>query len=209
MATSLRQRLDNGQQEIRLYAGTGAPTDTPTVTPSVGLVADGGIWTWDGAWRQLLDGASTVADHPSTACTGAAVADHPATPTSSESTGITAAGADTASVTPTAVTQSLAGTGIATVGQVVTTSDNQTVGIDALANMWLITATQAPCIIVSNLACVAAPLVMTVIGLAPSTAAEAYQVHSGAAHKHAAGAIIVTDAGHDHDTPVLAHTIAP
>jgi hypothetical protein len=48
---------------------------------------------------------------------------------------------------------------------------------------------------------------MTVIGLAPSTAAEAYQVHSGAAHKHAAGAIIVTDAGHDHDTPVLAHTV--
>ena len=75
-----------------------------------------------------------------------------------------------------AETLAFSGTGFATAGQVVTTSDNQTMLLNECANMWLITATQAPCLIVSNTAVAGAPAVLTVFGLAPTTAAEAYKI---------------------------------
>ncbi len=68
------------------------------------------------------------------------------------------------------------GTGFATVGQVVTTTDNQTMLVNACANMWLITATQAPCLIISNTAVTGAPAVLTVYGLAPTTDAGTYKI---------------------------------
>jgi hypothetical protein len=75
-----------------------------------------------------------------------------------------------------AETAAFTGTGFATAGQVVQTSDNQTMTLNQCANMWLITATQAPCLIVSNAAVAGAPAVLTVFGLAPTTAAEAYKI---------------------------------
>lgn len=75
-----------------------------------------------------------------------------------------------------AETEAFTGTGFATAGQVVTTSDNYTLTLNQCANMWLITATQAPCLIVSNTAVAGAPAVLTVFGLAPTTAAEAYKI---------------------------------
>ena len=68
------------------------------------------------------------------------------------------------------------GTGFATAGQVVTTSGVQTMTLNQCAGMWLITATQAPCLILSNTAVVGAVAVLTVMGLAPTTAAEAYKI---------------------------------
>jgi hypothetical protein len=68
------------------------------------------------------------------------------------------------------------GTGFSTAGQVVTTTDNQTMTLNQCANMWLITATQAPCLIVSNTAVTGAPAVLTVYGLAPTTDAGTYKI---------------------------------
>lgn len=68
------------------------------------------------------------------------------------------------------------GTGYTTAGQVVTTSDNQTMTLNQCAGMWLITATKAPCLIASNTAVTGAPAVLTVFGAAPSTTAEAYRI---------------------------------
>jgi hypothetical protein len=95
----------------------------------------------------------------------------------------------------------VAGVGFATVGQVVTTTDPQTLALNECAGMWLITATQAPCLIVSHPACVGAPADFTVMGLAPVTAAEAYQVLRAPTP---AGAV----ASHAHAGPSHTHTIS-
>lgn len=90
------------------------------------------------------------------------------------------------------------GTGFATVGQVVTTTENKTLAENELANCWLITATQAPCLIAGNPAVSGAPAVLTVFGAAPVTSAEAYKIlyaptptgtvashtHTGPSHTH-------------------------
>lgn len=70
------------------------------------------------------------------------------------------------------------GTGYSTVGQVVTTTDNQTMTLNQCAGMWLIgnVATEAPVLIVSNTAVTGAPAVLTVIGTAPVTDAGAYKI---------------------------------
>jgi hypothetical protein len=140
--------------------------------------------------------------------------------TGSKTTGISAAGADTGDTgpaftggSPTRAEDAYTfGTGFATVGQVVTTSDNQTLALNECAGMWLITATQAPCIIDSHPACVAAPAVFTVFGLAPVTAAEGYRVMRApvpdgtvASHHHAAGLITVNDPGHVHGPGLHTH----
>jgi hypothetical protein len=148
----------------------------------------------------------------------------------SATTGVTAAGAATGAdgtgasggtapaFTGTAATVAemnhVTGTGYATAGQVVTTSDNQSLALNECAGMWLLAATKAPCLIVSHPACAAAPAVFTVEGEAPATTAEGYRVlraptpagtvashtHTGPSHTHAAGAITVTDPGHVHTT---------
>ena len=95
--------------------------------------------------------------------------------------------------------------GFATAGQVVTTTDNQTMTLNECAGMWLIAATQAPCLVVSNTAVTGAPAVLTVYGPAPTTDAGTYKILRAptpagtvASHTHTAGAITVTDAGHAH-----------
>lgn len=80
----------------------------------------------------------------------------------------------TASTTGTA--EAFTGSGYTTAGQVVTTSDNQTMTLNQCAGMWLITATQAPCLIVSNAAVTGAPAELTVYGAAPATTAEGYKI---------------------------------
>lgn len=133
--------------------------------------------------------------------------------TAPATTGITAAGAATGGTAPaftgttstSATAEAFTGTGFATAGQVVTTTDNQTMTLNQCAGMWLIAATQAPCLVVSNTAVTGAPAVLTVYGLAPTTDAGAYKVlraptpaGSVASHTHTAGAVTVTDAGHAH-----------
>lgn len=76
----------------------------------------------------------------------------------------------------TAVASLVTGTGFATSGQVVTTSSNFTATLNQYANCLLITATQAPCLIVSNTAVTGAPAVLTVFGAAPATTAEDYKI---------------------------------
>lgn len=95
--------------------------------------------------------------------------------------GTTAAGsahthAFTGTAATTATAEAFTGTGYSTAGQVVTTSDNQTMTLNQCAGMWLITATQAPCLIASNTAVTGAPAVLTVFGLAPTTTAEDYKI---------------------------------
>jgi hypothetical protein len=92
--------------------------------------------------------------------------------------GTTGATAPAFTGTPGARAETLAftGTGFTTSGQVVTTSDSQTMTLNQCANMWLITATHAPCLIISNTAVSGAPAVLTVFGAAPPTTAEDYKI---------------------------------
>lgn len=76
-------------------------------------------------------------------------------------------------------TPAFSGTGFATAGQVVTTTDNQTMTLNECAGMWLIAdalTTTAPVLIVSNTAVSGAPAVLTVIGTAPVTDAGTYKI---------------------------------
>lgn len=187
---------------------------------------------------------TTVAQHDATACTGAAVAQHDATPctggavdahsaTGARVTGVTATGANTANTAPpfngatptSASAVHLAGTGMTAAGQVMTSTDNQNMALNEAAGMFLATATaNSLLLIVSNTAVAGAPAVLTVLGT-PVTDAGAYSILRGPTpagtvgnHDHAAGAITVTDAGHDHagpsnhaftqpSTPILAHSV--
>lgn len=74
------------------------------------------------------------------------------------------------------------GTGLTAVGQVITTTDNQTMTLNQCAGMWLISATQAtpPNLILSNTAVTGAPAVLTVQGSA-NTDAGAYKIVKHAA----------------------------
>lgn len=69
------------------------------------------------------------------------------------------------------------GTGLTAAGQVMTTTDNQTMTLNQCAGMWLLAATAAtpPMLIVSNTAVTGAPAVLTVIGAA-ATDAGAYKI---------------------------------
>lgn len=68
------------------------------------------------------------------------------------------------------------GTGQSSSGQVITTTDNQTMTLNQCAGMWFISATHGPYFIVSNTAVTGAPAVLTVIGDAPTTDAGAYRI---------------------------------
>jgi hypothetical protein len=100
----------------------------------------------------------------------------------------------------TGTTPHLTGSGYATAGQVVTTTDNQTVALNELAGMWLICATKAPCLIDSHPAAAAAPLVLTVFGAAPATTAEDYRVLRAPTPAGSNAA----EAAHTHDQGTLA-----
>lgn len=151
-----------------ILVGVGAPAaeiyDKGTIYNRSDAV---GVYQSDGAgvWTQLLDSASV--------------------------NGSTAP-AFTGGPAMTAEVDAFTGSGFATAGQVVTTTDNQTMTLNQCAGMWLITATHAPCLIVSNTAVSGAPAVLTVYGAAPATTAEGYRIlkaptpaGSVASHTHA------------------------
>lgn len=74
-------------------------------------------------------------------------------------------------------TPAFSGTGLTAAGQVITTTDNQTMTLNQCAGMWLISATGAtpPNLILSNTAVTGAPAVLTVQGSA-NTDAGAYKI---------------------------------
>ena len=74
-------------------------------------------------------------------------------------------------------TPAFSGTGLTAAGQVMTTTDNQTMTLNQCAGMWLLAATGAtpPMLIVSNTAVTGAPAVLTVQGAA-ATDAGAYKI---------------------------------
>ncbi|MFH2075550.1 MAG: hypothetical protein ABIJ57_09425 [Pseudomonadota bacterium] len=69
-------------------------------------------------------------------------------------------------------TPAFSGTGLTAAGQVMTTTDNQTMALNQCAGMWLIPVTQAtpPMLILSNTAVTGAPAVLTVQGAAATNA---------------------------------------
>jgi hypothetical protein len=73
------------------------------------------------------------------------------------------------------------GTGYATAGQVITTTDNQTMTLNQCAGMWFVPSAGAKpaVIILSNTAVAGAPAVLTVQGVAPTTDAGAYKIVTG------------------------------
>lgn len=79
-------------------------------------------------------------------------------------------------------TPAFSGTGFATAGQVITTTDNQTMAATTTAaGMWFIAnalTTTAPVLVVSNTIVAGAPAVLTVIGTAPATDAGTYKIVS-------------------------------
>lgn len=74
-------------------------------------------------------------------------------------------------------TPAFTGTGLTAAGQVMTTTDNQTMTLNQCAGMWLLaaTGTTPPMLIISNTAVTGAPAVLTVIGAA-ATDAGAYKI---------------------------------
>jgi hypothetical protein len=94
------------------------------------------------------------------------------------------------------------GTGYATAGQVVTTTETTfTATLNQYAGCWLLAATKAPCLIVSHPAATAEALALTVQGAPPATTAEGFRIlgaptpvgavashtHTGPSHTHGAG----------------------
>lgn len=91
------------------------------------------------------------------------------------------------------------GTGQSSAGQVITTTDNQTMTLNQCAGMWFISATHGPYLIASNTAVTGAQAVLTIYGGAPTTDAGTYKIvrgptpagsvashtHTGPAHTHA------------------------
>lgn len=107
------------------------------------------------------------------------------TPTGTNAASAVAGTADAQVFTGTASALNIAaptfsGVGYATAGQVTTTTDNKTMTLNQCAGMWLIgnTAAEPPALIVSNTAVVAAPAVLTCIGVPPATDAGAYKIVS-------------------------------
>lgn len=75
-------------------------------------------------------------------------------------------------------TPAFSGTGYATSGQVITTTDNQTMTLNQCAGMWFVPPSGAKpaVLILSNTAVTGAPAVLTVQGIAPTTDAGAYKI---------------------------------
>lgn len=71
------------------------------------------------------------------------------------------------------------GTGQASAGQVITTTDNQTMTLNQCAGMWFVSAEHGPYLIASNTAVTGAPAVLTIYGTAPTTDAGTYKILTG------------------------------
>lgn len=68
------------------------------------------------------------------------------------------------------------GTGQSSSGQVITTTDNQTMTLNQCTGMWFVSATHGPYLIASNTAVTGAPAVLTVYGTSPTTDAGTYKI---------------------------------
>lgn len=86
------------------------------------------------------------------------------------------------------------GTGQTSAGQVITTTDNQTMTLNQCAGMWFVSAEHGPYLIASNTAVTGAPAVLTIYGTAPTTDAGTYKIlraltpaGSVASHTHTNG----------------------
>jgi len=111
------------------------------------------------------------------------------------------------------------GTGLTAAGQVMTTTDNQTMTVNQCAGMWLIpiTGASAPMLILSNTAVTGAPAVFTVQGIA-STDAGTYKVVTSlapvgtntaeATHTHAATGLTSTNTAESAHTHVISKSTA-
>lgn len=73
-------------------------------------------------------------------------------------------------------TPAFSGTGQSSSGQVITTTDNQTMTLNQCAGMWFVSATHGPYLIASNTAVSGAPAVLTTYGTAPTTDAGTYKI---------------------------------
>jgi len=82
-------------------------------------------------------------------------------------------------------TPAFSGTGFSTAGQVITTTDNQTMSaVDTAAGMWFIptgSPAKVPCLILSNTIVAGAPAVLTCQGVPPTTDAGTYKIVTGMA----------------------------
>ena len=96
---------------------------------------------------------------------------------------VTLASAGSSTSSTAANSSAFTGTGQTSAGQVITTTDNQTMTLNQCAGMWFISATHGPYYIASNTAVTGAPAVLTVIGTAPTTDAGAYRIVT-TAHLH-------------------------
>lgn len=100
--------------------------------------------------------------------------------------------------------QVIGGTGFATVGQVVTTTESFTAALNFYAGCWFLSATGTPCLVASHPAAAAGPLVLTVYGAAPATSAETFSLlraptpqgtnATESAHTHGAGSYAASPA---------------
>lgn len=122
--------------------------------------------------------------------------------------GTAASGATAPAFTGTTPTQAadlatpvFSGTGQASSGQVITTTDNQTMLINECAGMWFVSAEHGPYLIASNTAVTGAPAVLTIYGTAPTTDAGTYKILRGPTP---VGAV----ASHTHTGPSHVHALA-
>lgn len=103
-------------------------------------------------------------------------------------------------------TPSFSGTGTTAAGQVITTTDNQTMTLNQCAGMWLVqtgTATTVPVLILSNTAVTGAPAVLTVQGVAATVAGTYKIVTTIPVGTNGASAAL---AGHTHTVSAAAET---
>lgn len=118
-----------------------------------------------------------------------------------------------------AVAQIITGTGFATAGQVITTTGPFVAAANDYAGAMFLSATGTPCIVVSHPEAAAGPLVLTVFGAAPATAADAWKLYRAPtpvvaaenAHTHAAGSL--AGPSHNHEAtglsgPSHTHTLS-
>jgi hypothetical protein len=202
-----------------------ADTASPTITSGSGVPSaaepNGSLYMrGEGTLYRRIAGAWVAGESTAAAATGVTAAGAATGATAQASTAVAADPAGTApAFTGAAPTKGvseagiLTGTGFATAGQVITTTENETMSVDQYKGCWFITASQAPCVIVSNTAVSGAPGVFTVIGLAPTTNAEAWRVLTAptpagtvASHTHTVGAITVTNPTHTHTAGAITIT---
>jgi hypothetical protein len=128
-----------------------------------------------------------------------------ATGTTSSTSAGTPAGTNSASTSLDYSTPVFSGTGQASAGQVITTTDNQTMTLNQCAGMWFVSATHGPYLIASNTAVTGAPAVLTIYGTAPTTDAGTYKILKNAAQTFSGSAL----AGHTHTFTATAGTQVP